>query len=268
MSIPAATAAGTPSDPIPKPASQPTASALQVKCPGCQASLKLAKSMAGRVVKCSKCGTQMKVPGQSPAAANPPAPAGRPAASKPTPTTTAPSSLFDDGDDPFADLPTSAPSSAGGGFGAPATAGGYNPYGPPKAATTRAPRKAGGLPSGRSAVLYTVPGVLMLLWTLLVVGVGIFQIGMVIYVIASGQIDMARINWPRFAGMMTGRVLGLLFFASVSAGAVAMIRRNNLGMAKYASVVIAIPCFGLLACPFGIWACVLLFSDKATRDFR
>jgi hypothetical protein len=37
--------------------------------------------------------------------------------------------------------------------------------------------------------------------------------------------------------------------------------------AKTAAVIAAIPCFGGLAFPFGIWACFLVFDKKAKKDF-
>ncbi|WP_419189815.1 hypothetical protein [Stieleria marina] len=218
--------------------------------------------MAGRVVKCSKCSTQLKIPGGAPASGVSPSAA---------PTPAAPKSVFDDSD-PFADLPTSSPAAnagnpgGAGAFPAAPAPGGYNPYAPPPARKSKS--KRGGAQRGNSSGNYTIPGLLILLWSALGIIVGIFQIGMVVYVIATGQIDMQQVDMPRFLGQMTGRVFAICLFGVMATGGFAMMQRQNLGTAKAAAVLAAIPCFGCFVFPFGIWACVQLFSDKAERDFR
>ncbi|EMI54887.1 30S ribosomal protein S27ae [Rhodopirellula sallentina] len=246
------------------------ASSLQLRCPSCQTPLKVPSSFAGKVVRCSKCQTQLKVPGGGvPAASSPPAaPAGYTPPSQPS-------------DDPFANLPTpGAPS--GGGFG-----GGLgpsvpqrtlrspnpvNPYSTPSPSAPRTyqggnPSRAGRLRSGRSAVLYNIPAIIMMCWAALVIGVGIFQIGLVIFLLASGQVNFQQVDTAQLFGRLAGQFLAVALQGAVLAGGIAMVRRSNLGSAKTAAVITTIPCFGCLVFPIGIWACVLLFSNEAEQDF-
>ena len=108
-----------------QPVSGSTSSTQSIRCPSCQATLRLAPAMAGKVIRCTKCQTQIRVPGSQPAA----------------PT----NDVFDDlptsgpADDPFGDLSPVASQNAGpaGGsfvgssanFTPPSTAA--NPYATP-----------------------------------------------------------------------------------------------------------------------------------------
>ena len=93
------------------------------------------------------------------------------------------------------------------------------------------------------------------------------QIGLAIMVLVQGQVPA-----DAMLGFI-GRLLGGLAISGPVAviyliGGSAMIRRTNLGAAKVAAVVGCIPCFNcLVLTPIGIWAAVLVFSDKAHRDF-
>ena len=52
-------------------------------------------------------------------------------------------------------------------------------------------------------------------------------------------------------------------------GGVSFVRKQSLSSAKTVSVLACIPCFNcvLLLMPFGIWGCVVAFSDQGRRDF-
>ncbi|MFG0288808.1 MAG: hypothetical protein ACF8CQ_11555, partial [Rhodopirellula sp. JB044] len=272
--------AGTPNTQTAKPpapktptpnSTAPATGSLQLRCPSCQTPLKVPSSFAGKVVRCSKCQTQLKVPGgRTPAASSPPAtPAGYTPPSQPS-------------DDPFANLPTpGAP--AGGGFGG----GGLgpsvpqrplrspnpvNPYSAPSPATPRPypggnSSGSGRLRSGRSVYLYNVPAILMICWAVLVICAGLFQIGSVINLFVSGEVNIQQVDMARLVGRLAGQFLAVALQVAVVAGGIAMIRRTGLGSAKTAAVITTIPCFGCLIFPIGIWACVLLFSNEAEKDF-
>ena len=218
--------------------------------------------MAGKVIRCTKCQTQIRVPGSQPAA----------------PT----NDVFDDlptsgpADDPFGDLSPVASQNAGpaGGsfvgssatFTPPSTAA--NPYATP-ASTSQQTYHAGSgsLPSGRSPALYLIPGIIIVLWASLIILVGLVGAGFTIFMLANGQLEIGPNQQARFAGEVTGRVLAILAQVVALTGGIAMIRRRNLGTAKGAAVISAIPCFGCLIFPIGIWACVLVFSHQAQQDF-
>ncbi|MCM2371274.1 zinc finger domain-containing protein [Aporhodopirellula aestuarii] len=255
-----------------RPASSPTAPApastgtLQIRCPGCQATLKLRAAMAGKVVKCSQCQTQLKVPGGAATGQ----PAARPSTPAPQP---APGGFGND--DIFGNLP-SVPSPTAGGqprafAGSPAPKHSPAPMNPYRVQApgggARPHGGSSGLRSGRASWLYTVPGVFMAVWAVLVIAVGIFQFGVIGYLVFSGQLNMQQVDMGRFAGQSAGRFLAIALQVAVVAGSIGMIQRSNLKSARTAAVISAIPCFGCLVFPIGIWACVLLFSDKAERDF-
>ena len=73
--------------------------------------------------------------------------------------------------------------------------------------------------------------------------------------------------WPQLIGFIVGMIFGLIIAILMTSGGVSMAMRKSLGTARTAAVIAAIPCFGLCVCPFGIWACVLLFNEQAKRDF-
>ncbi|MEZ6089029.1 MAG: hypothetical protein R3C05_13585 [Pirellulaceae bacterium] len=259
---------------------------IQVKCPGCKSPLKLQSGLAGKVVQCPKCQTKLKVPGGERTTTPTPKRTDGPAVSASPASFSAPSSDPFGGDDFFADLPSSSAQAPAGGNdmfgGLPAAGGGSagggfagggggfkasaNPYASPVGGGGFS-SGAGRLPSGRTATNYAVPAVLMIIWALLVIGVGIFQFVMIGIALGSGEVDFERIDKARFAGQMSGRALALILQIFVILGSVAMIKRNNHSMARTAAVITAIPCFGCLIFPVGIWACVLLFGKGAERDF-
>ncbi len=73
--------------------------------------------------------------------------------------------------------------------------------------------------------------------------------------------------YPRLIGLGAGAILGLLLGIVMIAGGLGMAMRNNLGGAKAATIIAAIPCFGCLVCPFGIWSCCFIFDEQSKRDF-
>lgn len=119
---------------------------------------------------------------------------------------------------------------------------------------------------GRSAALYVVAGVIIALWGLFTTGFAVVRT--VLIVVAISNIPAgAVIDYARLSGMIAGLLLSAVLGVIQLSGGIAMANRNNLRLAKSAAVIAAIPCFGCLVFPVGIWACVLLFSSQANRDF-
>ncbi|WP_417746539.1 MJ0042-type zinc finger domain-containing protein [Rosistilla oblonga] len=105
-------------------------SVLQIRCPGCQAVLRIPATAAGSKVRCSQCKKVLAIPARSPAAADKKSDSQNPAATARAPTAAAatknddPFAGLDDsgGGDPFgASTPYSPPSST------PATAASFQP---------------------------------------------------------------------------------------------------------------------------------------------
>ena len=112
-------------------------------------------------------------------------------------------------------------------------------------------------------IRYLVPGIIILCWS------GMLGISLVFGVFST------MVTWPKLEpsllvmglAAVEGFVL-LILIIVLSMGGWAMVRQENLSSARTAAVLAAIPCFGCLFFPVGIWACVSLFSEQANRDFH
>jgi len=146
----------------------------------------------------------------------------------------------------------------------PAGSPGGSPYAPPAfGAPGQAPRSAGS--AGRSPAIYIINGVLFLLWGLLMVlGSCLRGYGLIVVMTT---MEIPGEAYPRLIGLGAGAILGLLLGIVMIAGGLGMAMRNNLGGAKAATIIAAIPCFGCLVCPFGIWSCCFIFDEQSKRDF-
>ncbi len=137
-------------------------------------------------------------------------------------------------------------------------------YAPP---TQRAVRR-GSLPSGRDRVVYILPGIFFLIVSVLAILASLIQ-----GVIYSLAIAFATEKNPEVIPYIVGYLVGCILVLSLGilefAAGIALIRQRGLGLAKAASIVCCIPCTCFFfALPIGIWGCILLFSQKATRDFK
>lgn len=120
-------------------------------------------------------------------------------------------------------------------------------------------------PAKRSEALYIIPGVIILLWSLLLIVATILRVvGLAIALATRGVPDGA-------IAYIAGAVLGTIFIAVISGamlvGSINMIRRTGLSNARTAAILALIPCFGGLVFPIGIWATVLLYTGSAKEDF-
>lgn len=253
---------------------------MKIRCPGCKATLQFSSAMAGKVISCTKCGTKLKVPAKVTAASR------QPNSSLPTqlnrPSTehaftpdpehgdSAPAGQIDDlplEANQEHDIFGSGLDNSGGGFGfndplatrptvdSPLHASASN-YSAPAA-----PRSA-------SPPNYTIPAIALIVWGVLGVVIAVWRIGAIaVLLMFDERLNTMQINWPRLAGYIVGSLIGAAIFAGILVGGLAMLRRSGLVNARAGAILAAIPCFGIFVFPFGIWACVQLFSQRATRDF-
>ncbi len=137
-------------------------------------------------------------------------------------------------------------------------------YAPP---TQRAVRR-GSLPSGRDRVVYILPGIFFLIVSVLAILASLIQ-GVIYSLAIAVATEKNPEVIPYIVGYLVGSVLVLSLGILEFAAGIALIRQRGLGLAKAASIVCCIPCTCFFfALPIGIWGCILLFSQKATRDFK
>ena len=121
---------------------------------------------------------------------------------------------------------------------------------------------------GNSTIGYTVPGVFITGWGGLLAIVVLLRIGLIFMVLVAGDAEVQVEDKAVAIGIMSMQMLfsGCISYVMLTGG-ISMVTRKNLGSAKGAAIIATIPCFGCLVFPFGIWACVMLYSDAARRDF-
>lgn len=240
---------------VPQPAA-PHGDVRQVRCPRCRQAM---RAMAGSVVSCPGCRATVKVP---------------PAATHHVADLS-----------PFDDLP---PPSLGSTGSPPQYLGTPSPYRapaspPPGSGGSRYQPEWGSggygmagaerLPSGREAWYYAVPGVIFLLFSiLLILAVLLNLISLTLVLARAGNIPPPGPERDRLVVLAIQAGLGLLISFPIGLiylfGGLAMIRRRGLTMARTTAVVACIPCFNaIILTPIGIWACILVFGRSAERDF-
>lgn len=240
------------------PARVASSGGLAVKCPSCQATLRVPVGSQGKAITCPRCQKQFRIPGARTVASTAVRTAPRVAAAVPSAPLGPPSSgPLDDFD--FGDLSTASPP-APQPYGAPAHAfATANPYAPRGAyATNFGPKR-------RSEALYIVPGVIILLWSLLLIGIAIFRVVALAIVLATNEIRDGAI--PYIGGVVLGTIFITVISGAMIVGSINMIRRTGLSNARAAAILALIPCFGGLVFPIGIWATVLLYSGSVKEDF-
>ena len=257
MSIPVASSSAA----IP----QPAANSMQAKCPHCSVAIKVPAGAQGKTLRCGKCEQMFKIPSTlagtssgSTVNVNRQKPQGpsaslSPAAPKPVAAANPP-------DDIWGSMPSATASAT-----TPRPMPAANPYATPTSVGQNARPQAGGyLPSGRSPVLYIIPAVVMMGWSTLLIVLNIVQCGLAVLVIAN--MGMPDID-AQMVGNIAGRFFAFVAQVAIFTGGLGMLRLKNLSSAKWAAGLTAFPCFGCIVFPFGIWACVLLFSYQADQDF-
>jgi|694.fasta_scaffold45862_2 phage FluMu protein Com len=302
IDVPVGDVAVAKATPVSKPVAtpepvKPTASPSQIKviCQSCDKVLQVPVSAAGKAVRCPGCQNAVSVPAvlssKSSSGATGSAAAGniaKPSATKPSETPRAPSrpvqtpvvqtpavqSDFFSAPAAYPVAPAATPiqgtgnalwdeigdvqngQAAGGGWAAPAA----NPYASYSSSYSGSSSKMNRTP------FYIITGVFISLWGLLIVAASVIRIAATIYTFANLPPNVT-IDYARFSGFVIGMILGFILGMIQLVGGISIATRNSLSTAKTVSIIAAIPCFGGLAFPFGIWAAVLVFSQKAKREF-
>jgi hypothetical protein len=79
------------------------------------------------------------------------------------------------------------------------------------------------------------------------------------------------IDTTKLAILIGGTAIGIVIALAIAfvffRGGSAFFNQSDLSAAKSGAILTAIPCFGSCIFPIGIWACVLIYSERAKRDF-
>lgn len=149
---------------------------------------------------------------------------------------------------------------------------GWSGYNDPYAVSTSS--TSGGVSRGSSRASretqYKIIGVFMMIWA------GFITLGCIVRPIAIG-VSLANlpqnvvIDNSKLAILIGGTAVGIVIALAVAfvlfRGGSAFFNQSDLSAAKSGAILTAIPCFGSCLFPIGIWACVLIFKDRAKRDF-
>ena len=124
------------------------------------------------------------------------------------------------------------------------------------------------LPNQQNPAMYFVPGIViatsgfvMLAYTLLALisqrpGIAVFTTSVIPPNATVGYAATSVIN-----------IVFMVLDTVMTLGAITMAMQKNLTLSRAGAVLATIPCVGLVVMPFGIWACVALFTRRAERDF-
>ena len=244
----------------PKAKKQPANDSILVSCHGCGKDLRAPGKAAGKAIRCPSCQTTIAVPSEQVA---------QPFSQVPTPTIVPevdvrpnpyPSNPLGDGS-LWASIPpatASVPYAGSEGFG--------NPY----ASSVSYSGVSRGSSRASREIQYKIIGLLMMIWGGLIV-LGCIARPIVIVVALSNLpanvvIDYAKLT-PVLIGTAIGIAIGLAIALAMFQGGSAIFNQTDLKKAKSMAILAAIPCIGSCVFPIGIWACVLLYSDRAKRDF-
>ncbi len=238
---------------------------ILVSCSGCGKSLRAPARAAGKAIRCPSCQTTIPVP----AATALPQPKGTSQANRVRSVTPAssPSPTLQDlplGDNSlWASIPpanASVPYSGSSGYNDPYEVSTSSYSGSVSRGSSRASR----------AIQYKIIGVFMMIWA------GLITLGCIIRPVAIG-ISLANlppnvtIDTTKLAILIGATAIGIVIALAIAfvlfRGGSAFFNQSDLSAAKSGAILTAIPCFGSCIFPIGIWACVLIYSERAKRDF-
>ena len=242
-----------------------TNESILVSCSGCGKSLRAPARAAGKAIRCPSCQTTIPLPAVM-ASPQPKVPSQVNRASSVSPSSSPRSTLQDLplGDDSlWASIPpanASVPYSGSSG------------YNDPYAVSTSS--YSGGVSRGSSrasrAIQCKIIGVFMMIWA------GLITLGCIIRPVIIG-ISLANlpqnvvIDNAKLAVLIGATAIGIVIALAVAfvlfRGGSAFFNQSNLSAAKSGAILTAIPCFGSCIFPIGIWACVLIYNERAKRDF-
>ncbi len=238
--------------------SQPQNEGILVSCHGCGRNLRAPGKAVGKAIRCPSCQTTIAVP--SAEAAQPVRPV-RTDIPESNVRSTA-NSYTPLGDDSlWASIPpatASVPYAGSGGYENPYAASAS--YGGGSRGSSRASRE----------IQYKIIGILMMIWGgLIVVGCIVRPIVIVVALLNVPNnvvIDYAKLT-PYLIGTAIGFVIGLGIAFAMFQGGSSFFNQTDLKKAKTMAIVTAIPCIGTCLFPVGIWACFLVYNERAKRDF-
>ena len=251
---------------LPNPTSQPANDSILVSCHGCGKDLRAPGKAAGKAIRCPSCQTTISVPIDVVVK-----PVTHPTTRAAVPKAIAQAAPYSSnplGDDSlWASIPpanASVPFAGSGGFDNPYSAspsyGSSVSYGGGSRGSSRTNRE----------IQYKIIGILMMIWGGLII-LGCIVRPILIAVTLSNLPDDAVIDYAKLTPLLIGTAIGIAIGLAIAfttfRGGSAIFNQSDLKTAKAVAILTAIPCIGSCIFPVGIWACFLVYSDKAKRDF-
>jgi hypothetical protein len=210
---------------------------IQFNCTSCKGRMEVPGEAAQQLTHCPHCKRQLTIPSES----------------EPTPESLA-------ANDPWANLSPLGP--------APVPFEQSSPFGdtryPPPSMAPMAPI---GRRRSDDPVQHIICGIFISLFALIAIVVEIFQIVInTIVLIAAGDSN------PTMSAATIWILVVWTFLLILSivqlVGGIALARRVGINTARAGAIICCLPCFCLINIAFGIWGCILVFGNKAERDFR
>ncbi|EMI22547.1 membrane protein [Rhodopirellula maiorica SM1] len=258
--------------------SEKTTTPVRANCPVCKATLQVPADQLGKTIRCASCKKQIRVVGKSNSAVTP------------TPTQ---SPVIDDdvvtlGDDDFAASVPTSPRPATSVFAPlenvtpirPVAV--PRPYTPPQPAPVPNPYASPGPQNPpyyagaqhRSSLphpaLYIIPGVLIAMYSLVMIVLSC--VGLVLQTLVIANLDRGAPGLVSTSLNILITLMWVIAHGITLVGAVHMILRRNLTFARISAIVASVPCIGFpfscLIFPVGVISCVILFMNEAKRAFR
>ena len=260
-----------------KPAGQPQGNShqeaagisIEMTCPSCDGKMQVPRAAAGQTTACPYCRQLLSIPDQHDLEQTENEEEIEleiieevPSATPLTPTTPSnaaqspysePQRPVESNNDPFGGLnfdDSQLP-----------TAPQINPYAAPVRPASQV-RAANALPSGRTPIVYVLPGIFVFAMGVLICLSCVVRIAGL--AIALATVDLQQADPAYLTGYIFGLIIGGIFGAVHVMGGLAMFRQTNLSLCRTAAILNCLTC---LCLPTGIWACVVLFMDQARIDF-
>lgn len=205
----------------------------KIACPHCSGTMAVPASAAGKQVNCPFCKKPIVVPSQSAA----------PSQQAPTQPT---GDIFSSFDQELS------------GFGNPAGGASQNPYAVSQQSYSAPQRR-----NSNSPVQYIIVGVIFIVFGVL------WILGSCVATLRRSLEEPNFMATPEGQGYIFGMLTLIIFSLGAIIGGISFVSAGSKRNARAASILACIPCLCLgLAIPFGIWGCVLTFSESANRYFR
>lgn len=209
------------------------ATQTKIACPHCSGTMAVPASAAGKQVSCPFCKQPIVVPSHSSAPSQP---------AQPQPAKEVFSGLDQDLS----------------GFESPAGGATHNPY-----AVSQQSYAAPQLRNSNSTVQYIIVGIIYIVFGVL------WILGCCVATLRRSLENPNFLATPEGQGYIFGVLTLLAFSLGAIIGGISFVSAGSKRSARAASILACIPCFCMgIGIPFGIWGCVLTFSESADRYFR